>query len=232
MAHSKKTDIYKILGIDPDKKSSAPYGLNIFQRTERAELPDNPEAPSGSLFEDYSKYNDNSAAYWKYFRVLSIVGIVTVVVILVAPLLKNISFSFGHKSDYTTSYVEEEEVLYVEKEVVEEVPSSSLPETIYLRGYINDKYPVAMRLDIPSRRGEYYYENKGSSKRNMILNITSLDRRGGKYYLTINEYSPNYDHTGTWEGSYSNGKFKGTGTYLGKDMPFSLHIVPDYETDF
>lgn len=96
MEHSTKTDIYRILGIDPDHKSPRSdenYGNNSAANRAMDSIVNDPDAPSGSIFDNYAAYPREQQGYWRYFRGLTITGIAVVVIVLGYSLVDRISFS-------------------------------------------------------------------------------------------------------------------------------------------
>lgn len=221
MANNKK-EIYSILGVNPQIKSNHSYGSHTYCEKN---FVDDPKAPSGSIFDNYSNYPEDSQNYWQYFRFLTILGIVTVLAVVLYLIWDPASpsrYKYAER-DYENEYVEDyEPVETPAKERLTTVPST-LPQTLYFTGEVNNLYPVTMRLDTRSRRGEYYYNKVGSSAGNMRLNIQDIQKIDGKYYFRINEFNSRGNYCGYWEGFYEDGKFSGEGVYLSKKMPFELH---------
>lgn len=244
---SSDDDIYSILGIDPNKYSRGSYdryaSLSYIE-----DWDDDPEAPSGAIFDKYSRYTDNDPKYWKFFRLCTWLGLGLVALIILLPILADIVNGFGSLgktfgsfsgpsfggggSGYVT-----EEIIEVTEEVVEpsydSTAATNLPNYLYFKGYIDSspRSEVTMELDIQSRSGLYYYHRPDNCMR---LNITELRMVGDEYHLRMDEYSPHDEYTGFWEGTYNprSRVFKGTGQYNGRYLDFTLNGVARYETGF
>lgn len=216
-----KNDIYSILGVNPQIKSNHSYGSHTY--CEKRFI-DDPKAPSGSIFENYSNYPEDPQNYWQYFRFLTILGIVTVLAVVVY-LIWDPASSRRHEyaeMEYEKEYMEEYQPVETPAKECHTTVASTLPPTLYFTGEVDNQYPVTMRLDTRSRRGEYYYNRIGSTAGNMRLNIQEIQKKDGKYYFRINEFNPRGNYCGYWEGVYENGKFSGEGVYNSKKMPFEL----------
>lgn len=232
----RKKSIYEILGVDPNKISEAPYSGKYGNLVDKQNSPLNidPNAPSGSIFDDYSKYPPDPQNYWTHFRIYTIIGILATVGFIGSMFFdfSSISFSSGrtrpvtsysHSNDY-------EEVVADEVEAVEGEPAMVLPNHIYLKGDINYRYGVTMHIDTRSNSGEYYYDRNGNTHNNMSLKVDNIQEDGDVYRIKLSEYNPSGDYCGSWEGIYDGNVFEGNGVYLGKPMPFRLHECASYET--
>lgn len=238
---SKKNDIYRILGIDGKVKSRVSRKLEYGNPRYREEKwYDDPDAPSGSIFDNYSKYPKDPQNYWPNFRILTFVGIFTVLAIIVWMFSENsggLKFStpsFSHNDYYTENRYEE--VVEIVEDVVEEQPvqvsAPGLPEKLYFMGEIDNNYGVTMYINTRTHRGEYYYNRNGNSSKNMHLTIQSIEKKNGGYQLVINEYNPSGDYCGRWDGFYNGSSYDGDGVYLGRNMPFELEECEQYQTGF
>ncbi len=224
-----RKSIYEILGIE-DKKSSAPESrLNIptFQAPETRYASDLHNAPSGSIFDNYSKYPQEQLPYWRKFRILTIVGILT----CFAPFIPKVwPSSCSHTDSYTGaediygSEIEEEEVI-----ATETVPARG--DALYFRGEIDNKLKIHMELDLSSGSGRYYYDKSGAG-RCMYLRVVKMDELYDGYYLEIEEYNGSGEYCGVWKGAFTNGTFSGIGVFLGKSLPFFLTECDRRNTDF
>lgn len=97
---------------------------------------------------------------------------------------------------------------------------------IYLKGKVNGKYPVNMKLNLDRSSGEYCYDKYGPTK-SMELVITY--HSGNQ--ISMDEYSKG-NYCGEWNGTLKNGVYSGTGTYHGKDMPFKLYVCDPSESSY
>ena len=119
--------------------------------------------------------------------------------------------------------------------VVEEKPKEEKPQIVngkmYLKGKVDGKYGVAMYIDLNSGTGKYCYTKYGA-KKSMRLSVSSTGPVNNPSYITMSEYNPDGEYCGEWNGTYSNGKYSGTGQYHGTYMPFSLKLVNKSQTPY
>lgn len=111
-----------------------------------------------------------------------------------------------------------------ESRIVDDREPAIYNGVVYLKGKVNGKYPVNMRLDLDNYEGEYCYDKYGPSN-SMTLDVTY--RNGAN--IRMDEYSKN-GYCGEWDGRLEYGHFKGTGTYNGKTMPFDLKVCTRSES--
>lgn len=117
------------------------------------------------------------------------------------------------KTNKTDSQIDEYEP------VKEEKPKFNFNGINYLKGKIDGKYAVNMELDLRNWSGRYCYDKYGPKN---SMDLVIIDKEGD--YLVIEEYNKHGEYCGEWRGSVTNGVFKGTGTFLDKNMPFKLSI--------
>lgn len=225
-------DIYKILGIDPNVHSASYNPDSNFNAIGGdSKLIDDPYAPSGSIFDNYSNYNDNDPGYWRFYRATTITGIATVVLfVLVVGFGDQIMSLFSSRSTAPQSYDYAEEMFEAYEEPDYNEPAFKADGTYYFAGTISPKSEVHMKLDFANRTGRYYYTKYGME---MELEINSLYPYGDGWEVSMIEYNDAGTYTGQWTGTISaDGDFKGTGEFLGKSRPFELNMVPRYDTHF
>lgn len=228
-------NIYSILGVDPNTKSNHLYHNDIVREEE---FVDDPNAPSGSIFDNYSNYPNEGDNYWQFFRSLTILGIVSVLSVIGYFIWDPASVrTHSHQESGESQYVvKDESSENVYNKSIEttldassigetETVSTSIPEILYFSGKVNNKYAVSMRIDTESMNGEYYYNRVGNTSRNMRIEIEDIyEEEDGTYHIRLNEYTSTGTYTGSWDGIYKDGVFHGEGIYNGKSMPFSLNI--------
>lgn len=229
MAENNNEDIYEILGVDPNKTSKGSYNAASESRAMNEE--DYLNGPSGSIFDDYSKYPKDPDNYWWHFRLWTYLGIGVVALFIIAGIADAVM-----SSDFFTKSGEMEEgaiAEYTEEVVAEElvISNDSPYEPMYFSGTINDKYEIHMYLDLDSRSGKYYYVRSGSSNC-MELQIKEIMEFDDQTIITMEEYNPAGDLCGEWRGTITEGTFTGHGEFLGKIMPFELTQCEGYKTDF
>lgn len=122
-------DIYDILGTDAsdtfDSENKTKEGISENPYDPAYD----PDAPSGSMFDNYSDYTDNDPGYWNFFRILWIVGLVTAVALIVwiatsgVPSYKTTDYSSIEKFSKHGDEIENNETVF---ETGEESP---MPET-------------------------------------------------------------------------------------------------------
>ena len=66
----------------------------------------------------------------------------------------------------------------------------------------------------------------------MSLSVSYGGSPDNPSWINMTEYNPDGEYCGDWNGSYHNGSYTGTGTYLGKTMPFSLKLVNKSQTPY
>ena len=94
---------------------------------------------------------------------------------------------------------------------------NSTSGVINLKGKIDGKYAVHVRLNLSSGTGSYYYDKYGSSN-TMTLKITN----SSPDYFVMEEYNKKGEYCGEWRGTLANGVYSGTGSFVGGEMPFYL----------
>lgn len=228
-------DIYEILGIDPQKGIKDEPTVSPTPDNELKSEYDDPNAPSGSIFDNYSKYTDNQPHYWRWFRILTIIGIVTVILPFILYFISSFDWNFSSSRTVPQTspkeFVTEESDTDTSEETTDIAAPNFRNQTLYFKGKINGKYPVHMLLDFPNNTGRYYYDRSGSSNC-MYIDIIEVYETDGKVYIELNEMNANGEVTGVWEGYLTEDSYSGTGTYLGKEMPFDLSICELSDTDF
>lgn len=98
-----------------------------------------------------------------------------------------------------------------------EKPALPTSGKLVFTGKINGKYAVRVTINTNTSSGSYYYTKYGPGN-SMSLRITSFTGS----HISMDEYNPQGEYCGSWSGTFSNGKYTGTGNYLGKTMPFYL----------
>lgn len=228
---SDKNDIYKILGVDPNHKSKTSSRGNHYHKSNRFEEIEetDPNAPSGSMFENYANYPREQYGYWQTFRILWIIGIIT----FLSPIIYYIVQVNYEGHSYSRPVITQaEEPAVVEIEPAAEKPSSSLPEIIYFKGAIDGKYGVHMKVNTVTRRGEYYYDRNGNTRNNMHINLNEIEKTDNGYRFVINEFNPQGQYCGRWVGTYDGRFYEGDGVFLNVERPFTLERCDVYETQF
>ncbi|MDE6460789.1 MAG: hypothetical protein K2K52_08205 [Paramuribaculum sp.] len=236
MADKKGEDIYEILGIDSTKTSEGSYDTAV-DNTPKGEYLDL-NAPTGSIFDDYSKYPKDPDNYWWYFRLWTFMGIGVVALLFIAGIVGAFMSSRSHNYSYDIEEVictdtPDDDYAVEEVAVVEEVATdaNTLSGSWYFSGTINDKYAIHMYLDFDTKSGKYYYVRSGSDNC-MTLEITDIMEMDDQYIITMTEYNPSGERCGMWSGTLIDGSLTGYGEFLGKTMPFELQQCNSYETDF
>lgn len=149
---------------------------------------------------------------------------------------KSYSFNYNSEneggSDYTgpTAYASSKNKTENKETVVaaeDPRPSINYNGVNYLKGKIDGKYKVNMVLDLGSYSGKYSYDKYGP-KNSMTI---SVEEKSGNY-VVLEEYNKHGEYCGEWRGTLKNGRYKGTGTFNGKDMPFDLTIISASESPY
>lgn len=151
MEKKPKTDIYNILGIDPNHKSTrsdANYRMKYRDSSHiDNSIVNDPNAPSGNILDNYSKYPAEQYVYWRYFRILTITGIAFVLIIVGHNIMKDISFSFPSSSPK----VETEELSAYDYSAPEEIEAP----TVKPYGPFQDRYEIIQFLKDHFSAGGY-----------------------------------------------------------------------------
>lgn len=178
-ASKEKKDIYSILNI-PDVKSQHKHNYDGMDRrmSNTTDVSDEEKfdanAPSGSIFDNYSKYPPEPDNYWQKFRITTIIGIITVLApILWFGVLPHIHFQPRVSNSY------HDEPLFAEEETsdTKEISDGSILEAIkdsgteyvnggsyhFYKGYFiygDQKFPVKLAFAINNGElTEAYYKN-------------------------------------------------------------------------
>lgn len=101
MVSNSPKDIYSILNISPDKKSTYQYGAPYSGHINSDQNIDDGE-PSGSIFDNYRNYPPDPENYWMRFRILTFVGLATVLCPLIYLMMPDWD-SFKSNSHFATS---------------------------------------------------------------------------------------------------------------------------------
>lgn len=103
--------------------------------------------------------------------------------------------------------------------------TSDADDFAYFNGFVGKNLAVQMRVDFSlGTTGKYCYEKYGPSN-SMTLQIISFSE--SDYHLVMNEYTPDGEMTGTWDGYVCEGTYCGTATFKnGRTMEFYLDEVP------
>ena len=97
----------------------------------------------------------------------------------------------------------------------------------YFTGTVGGQYPVKMMLDASTGNGKYVIVKDGVTR---TMNVSFKMQPDG--FITINEYTPDGEFTGEWEGTLNNGAFSGEGNVQGSDLPFNLRESSRSEAGF
>lgn len=105
--------------------------------------------------------------------------------------------------------------------------------TYYLKGQINNKYPITMQLSMQGDKiyGKYYYDKNGSDS---CLHLYGGVSDSGDVVLL--EFNNKGEQTGDFKGRFTSDSFYGTFVnYKGIEMPFELqkdnhNVVPQETT--
>ena len=139
-ASNDKKDIYSILNIDPNVKSTHTYPEALGPVMKDEEEWD-PNLPSGSIFDDYSKYPPEPDNYWHKFRISTILGIAAVLGAAVwfgiLPLIDFHGWGGHSKTSYNKEMEEPTEYVEEESTVSYHSTSKGLP----IKGYAANTYP-------------------------------------------------------------------------------------------
>lgn len=180
MNDSRKFDIYQILGIDPNHKSSSsnrPKASNLDSNDESTRIINDPNAPSGSIFDDYSTYPQDQQSYWKPFRMMTIAGLAVVFLGICWFIADNIDIKSPSFSRYEIESPEKEDSDYSSYERYSgSREESSLSDTYGQNSYAPSSIygPFSSKEDLIDFL-QSYYDNGGYTNASSFAETVETD---------------------------------------------------------